>query len=99
MKNMLKGAENQTYAWSVLNTMFAWLGNQQNLMLISLGVGIATALLNLFLRIEERGAKKRERERKEEYHLAKMKLFESVAKKGDIAIKELLNDEENKKDE
>lgn len=63
----------QSYIWSGFGGFIAWLGDQQNLMMISLAIGIVTACANLYQRCEEGKYRKREFEQKEELHQIKMK--------------------------
>lgn len=63
----------QSYIWSGFGGFIAWLGDQQNLMMISLAIGIVTACANLYQRCEEGKHRKREFERAEELHQIKMK--------------------------
>ncbi|WP_179108198.1 hypothetical protein [Rodentibacter trehalosifermentans] len=83
MKNVMKDAGFQSYAWNGLTGWLAWLGDQQNLMLISLALGIITALVNMYSKCQEGKFKRRQEERaealfqqemryKEELHLAKI---------------------------
>ncbi len=62
----------QSYLWSGLSGFIAWLGDQQNLMMISLSIGIVTACVNLYQRYKESKLRKRENERAEELHRLKM---------------------------
>ncbi|WP_424407418.1 hypothetical protein [Pasteurella sp. PK-2025] len=60
----MKDAGTQSYIWSGFGGLLAWLGDQQNLMMISLAIGIVTALVNLSSKFHERRMRVREEERK-----------------------------------
>ncbi|MFZ7186321.1 hypothetical protein ACLSY8_00020 [Avibacterium avium] len=75
---IMKDMGTQSYIWSGFGGFIAWLGDQQNLMMLSLAIGIVTALANLYQRCREGQAKKRDEERKEEIH----KLTVARLKKG-----------------
>ncbi|QDJ13925.1 hypothetical protein CEP45_08185 [Mergibacter septicus] len=64
----MKDMRTQSYIWSSFGGFIAWLGDQQNLMILSLSIGIVTALTNLYQRYWEGRIKKRDEERKEEIH-------------------------------
>lgn len=68
----MKDMGTQSYLWSGLSGFIAWLGDQQNLMMISLSIGIVTACVNLYQRHKESKLRKRENERAEELHRLKM---------------------------
>lgn len=68
----MKDMGTQSYIWSGFSGFIAWLGEQQNLMMLSLAIGIVTACANLYQRCEEGKRQKREDERAEELHQAKM---------------------------
>uniref|UniRef100_Q0I4J4 Hemophilus-specific protein, uncharacterized n=1 Tax=Histophilus somni (strain 129Pt) TaxID=205914 RepID=Q0I4J4_HISS1 len=68
----MKDMGTQSYLWSGLSGFIAWLGDQQNLMMISLAIGIVTACVNLYQRYKESKLRKRENERAEELHRLKM---------------------------
>ncbi|ACA32571.1 hypothetical protein [Histophilus somni] len=68
----MKDMGTQSYLWSGLSGFIAWLGDQQNLMMISLSIGIVTACVNLYQRYKESKLRKRENERAEELHRLKM---------------------------
>ncbi|WP_327050245.1 hypothetical protein [Glaesserella parasuis] len=53
MKNAMRDAGMQSYAWNGLTGWLAWLGDQQNLMFISLALGIVTALVNMYSKCRE----------------------------------------------
>ena len=63
---MFKDPGNQSYLWSGFSGLLAWLGDQNNLMLISIAIGIVTALVNAYSKCSEGRMLKREDERKEE---------------------------------
>ena len=65
---MFKDPGNQSYIWSGFSGLLAWLGDQNNLMVLSLAIGIATALVNAYSKCAEGRMLKREEERKEEIH-------------------------------
>lgn len=65
---MFKDPGNQSYFWSSFSGVLAWLGDQNNLMVISLLIGIATALVNAYSKCSEGRMMRREEERKEEIH-------------------------------
>lgn len=65
---MFKDPGNQSYVWSGFSGFLAWLGDQNNLMLLSLAIGILTALVNMYSKFLEGRMLKREEERKEEIH-------------------------------
>ncbi|MCW9733724.1 hypothetical protein L5B97_09680 [Avibacterium sp. 20-15] len=65
---IMKDMGTQSYLWSGFGGFLAWLGDQQNLMMLSLAIGIVTALANLYQRICDWRARKRDEERKEEIH-------------------------------
>lgn len=69
----MKDAGTQSYLWTGLSGILAFLGEQQNLMLISLAVGIVTALVNMYAKCQEGKAKRREIEQNEELHKLKVK--------------------------
>ncbi|AGI32734.1 TPA: hypothetical protein PXF07_002316 [Mannheimia haemolytica] len=69
---LMKDMGTQSYIWSGFSTWLAWLGEQQNLMLLSLAIGIVTAIAGLIQRFDEWRRRKREDERAEELHQAKM---------------------------
>ncbi|WP_408635296.1 hypothetical protein [Rodentibacter haemolyticus] len=69
---MFKDAGNQSMVWSGFSGLLAWLGDQQNLMLLSLAVGILTALVNMYSKCSEGQARKRAEEREEEIHALKV---------------------------
>lgn len=68
----MKDMGTQSYIWSSFGGFIAWLGEQQNLMILSLAIGIVTACANLYQRCEDGKRRKREDERAEELHQAKM---------------------------
>lgn len=72
MKNIMRDMGTQSYIWSGFGGFIAWLGNQQNLMLLSLAVGLITALANLYRSCQDGKIKKREFERAEELHHLKV---------------------------
>ncbi|TFV12093.1 hypothetical protein E4T80_03090 [Muribacter muris] len=61
----MKDAGIQSYAWNGLTGWLAWLGDQQNLMLISLALGIITALVNMYSKCQEGRVKRRQEEQAE----------------------------------
>ena len=65
---MFKDPGNQSYIWSGFSGLLAWLGDQNNLMVLSLAIGIVTALVNAYSKCAEGRMLKREEERKEEIH-------------------------------
>jgi hypothetical protein len=65
---MLKDMGNQSYIWSSFSGFLAWLGDQNNLMVLSLIVGIVTALVNAYSKCAEGKALKRDEQRKDEIH-------------------------------
>ncbi|OLV27326.1 hypothetical protein [Haemophilus parainfluenzae] len=69
---MFKDPGNQTYVWSGFSGVLAWLGDQNNLMLLSLAIGILTALVNVYSKCAEGRMMRRENERKEEIHKVRM---------------------------
>ena len=50
---MFKDPGNQSYLWSGFSGLLAWLGDQNNLMLISIAIGIVTALVNAYSKFSE----------------------------------------------
>lgn len=70
----MKDAGTQTYIWSGFSGLLAWLGDQQNLMLVSLSIGIVTALVNLSSKFHERRVRSREEERKSKVREEERKL-------------------------
>ncbi|QIA76160.1 hypothetical protein FEE42_01720 [Rodentibacter caecimuris] len=72
MRNMFKDPGNQSYFWSSFSGLLAWLSDQQNLMLLSLAIGILTALVNLYSKCSEGRARRRAEEREEEIHALKV---------------------------
>lgn len=72
MSNVMKDMGTQSYIWSGFSGLLAWLSDQQNLMLLSLAIGILTALVNLYSRCSEGRARKRAEEREEEIHALKV---------------------------
>lgn len=50
---MFKDPGNQSYLWSGFSGLLAWLGDQNNLMLISIAIGIVTALVNAYSKCSE----------------------------------------------
>ncbi|AGO16006.1 hypothetical protein [Glaesserella parasuis] len=75
MKNVMRDMGTQTYIWSGFSGIIAWLSEQQNLMILSLAIGIVTACANLYQRCDEGKAKRRERERAEEAHQIRMQIY------------------------
>ena len=69
---MFKDPGSQAYVWSGFSSVLAWLGDQNNLMLLSLAIGILTALVNVYSKFVEWRMMKRENERKEEIHKVRM---------------------------
>ena len=69
---MFKDPENQTYVWSGFSGVLAWLGDQNNLMLLSLAIGIITALVSAYSKCAEGRMMRRENELKEEIHKVRM---------------------------
>lgn len=69
---IMKDMGTQSYIWSSFGGFLAWLGDQQNLMMLSLAVGILTALVNMYQKCREGRIKKREEERAEELHQLKV---------------------------
>lgn len=69
---MFKDAGNQTYFWSSFSGVLAWLGDQNNLMILSLLIGIVTALVNAYSKFYENRVAKRAEEREEELHVLKV---------------------------
>ena len=45
---MFKDPGNQSYLWSGFSGLLAWLGDQNNLMLLSISIGIITAVVNAY---------------------------------------------------
>ncbi|WP_426839518.1 hypothetical protein [Glaesserella parasuis] len=78
MKNAMRDAGMQSYAWNGLTGWLAWLGDQQNLMFISLALGIVTALVNMYSKCREGKIKRRQEERAEEKHKAEMRHLEEM---------------------
>lgn len=68
----------QSYAWNGLTGWLAWLGDQQNLMLISLALGILTALVNMYAKCQEGKVKRRQEARDEEKHAMEMRHREEI---------------------
>lgn len=85
MKDFMKDYSSvQSYAWNGLTGFLAWLGDQQNLMMLSLALGILTALVNMYAKCQEGKMKRRQDERaealyrqelrhKDELHAAKLR--------------------------
>lgn len=69
---MFKDAGNQTYFWSGFSGVLAWLSDQNNLMILSLVIGIVTALVNAYSKFYESRAARRTEEREEELHTLKV---------------------------
>ncbi len=69
---MFKDAGNQTYFWSGFSGVLAWLSDQNNLMILSLVIGIVTALVNAYSKCHEGRAARRAEEREEELHALKV---------------------------
>lgn len=69
---MVKDPGNQSLALTAFAGFLSWLQDQQNLMFLSLCLGILTALVNMCAKLEERKARRRERERAEEIHKLKV---------------------------
>ena len=65
---VFKDPGSQSYVWSGFSGFLAWLGDQNNLMLLNLAIGILTALVNMYSKFLEGRMLKREEERKEEIH-------------------------------
>ncbi|QLB23678.1 hypothetical protein A6B44_05055 [Pasteurella skyensis] len=57
-----------TYIFTFCSSCLAWLGEQQNLMFLSLAIGVITAILNAVARFKESRAKRRELEKLNELH-------------------------------
>lgn len=72
MKTMFKDAGNQSMWWSGFSGVLAWLGDQQNLMVLSLAIGIITALVNMYDKCKQGKARERAEEREEELHRLKV---------------------------
>lgn len=72
MKTMFKDAGNQSMWWSGFSGVLAWLGDQQNLMVLSLAIGIITALVNIYDKCKQGKARERSEEREEELHRLKV---------------------------
>ena len=69
---MFKDPGNQSYLWSGFSGLLAWLGDQNNLMLLSITIGIITAVVNAYSKCIEGRMLKRENERKEGLHQVRM---------------------------
>ena len=69
---MFKDAGTQTYFWSGFSGVLAWLSDQNNLMILSLVIGIVTALVNAYSKFYESRAARRTEEREEELHTLKV---------------------------
>lgn len=61
---MLRDSGNQSIFWTSFSGVLAWLGDQQNLALISLAVGIFTAVVNMYSKCRE-GQAQANREKQE----------------------------------
>ena len=57
-----------SYAWNGLAGWLAWLGDQQNLVVISMALGILTAIINMWSKFQEYKVRRRQEERAEEKH-------------------------------
>ncbi|TCJ98829.1 holin family HP1 protein [Volucribacter psittacicida] len=69
---MFKDSSTQSYLWSIITSILAWFSDHQNLMILSLALGVVTSVVNLYNRNEERKIKQREQQRAEELHAIKM---------------------------
>lgn len=72
MSQMFKDMSLQSYLWSLGSGVFGFFTNQHNLMLLSLAIGVMTALANAYHKCQEGRFQKREFERAEELHQVKM---------------------------
>ena len=77
---MFKDPGNQSYVWSGFSGFLAWLGDQNNLMLLSLAIGILTALVNAYSKCYEGRVARRAEEREEELHALKGGLIDEAGK-------------------
>ncbi|WP_407662378.1 hypothetical protein [Muribacter muris] len=68
---MFKDAGNQSMWWSGFSGVLAWLGDQQNLMVLSLAIGIITALVNMYDKCKQGKARERAEEREPSPTLSK----------------------------
>lgn len=71
--NMHRDFGNQTYFWNLLGGLIAWLSDQQNLMILSLVLGMITTLVNMYSKCQEGQIRRRDEQRKEELHELQVK--------------------------
>ncbi|MCK3657237.1 hypothetical protein A4G18_00505 [Pasteurellaceae bacterium Pebbles2] len=75
---MLKDASNHSYFWSGFGGIYAWFTDQQNLMLLSLALGIITTLVNMYARCRDGQIKKAQERRDLAKHNLEMKQSEEL---------------------
>lgn len=78
MNNAMKDMGMQSYAWNALTGWLAWLGDQHNLMMLSLALGILTAVVNMYSKCQEGKVRRRQEERAEEKHKLEMQQLREV---------------------
>ncbi|OOS01269.1 hypothetical protein B0186_04105 [Canicola haemoglobinophilus] len=93
MSNIMRDSATQSYLWNGLTGWLAWLGDQQNLMLISLALGILTALVNMYSKFKERKIKLRQEEREEEKHRLEMQQLRELGELKKQQLQRGLRDE------
>lgn len=82
----MKDLGTQSYTWNGLTGFLAWLGDQQTLMVISMALGILTALINMYSKFREDRVRRRQEERAEEKHKLEMQQLREL---GELKMKQL----------
>ena len=72
MRNIMKDLGTQSYIWSFFSSVLAWFLDHQNLMLLTMAIGVVTAVANAHKQCREGKMLERARERADELHKAEM---------------------------
>ena len=72
MRNIMKDLGTQSYIWSFFSSVLAWFFDHQNLMLLTMAIGVVTAMANAHKQCREGKMLDRARERADELHKAEM---------------------------
>lgn len=83
----------QSYAWNGLAGWLAWLGDQQNLVVISMALGILTAIINMWSKFQEYKVRRRQEERAEEKHRLEMQQLRELGELKKQQLQRGLRDE------
>ncbi|QIM63161.1 hypothetical protein A1D29_07635 [Pasteurellaceae bacterium Orientalotternb1] len=93
MNNAMKDLGTQSYTWNGLTGFLAWLGDQQTLMVISMALGILTAIVNMYSKFQEHKVRRRQEERAEEKHQLEMQQLRELGELKKQQLQRGLRDE------